>query len=281
MPVKIPRSEKRTPEQLREHYVIEKELANRLRNATKEERKYLYTSLYNELFRRVPLHPQLAQKADAGSQLVAVSKHMRLLKRYLSSDSTFLEVGAGDCSLSREVSTGVRKVYAVDVSQEITKGTAFPQNLELIISDGSSIPVPRGSVTLAYSSRLMEHLHPDDAVDQLRNIYSALAVGGKYVCITPNRLSGPYDISRYFDDVATGFHLGEYTFTELSEIFRKVGFSAMAAYAGGRGVYVRVPVLKVLLCERVLVRLPFSLRRAVASTLPFRALLGITMIGTK
>ena len=71
----------------------------------------------------------------------------------------------------------------------------------------------------------MEHLHPDDAVDQLKNIYNALVNGGKYICITPNRLTGPHDISKYFDNVATGFHLKEYTVTELSGLFREVGFS--------------------------------------------------------
>ena len=48
----------RTQEELLEHYKIEKELASKLRNASKEERKHLYTSLYDELFKRVPLHPQ-------------------------------------------------------------------------------------------------------------------------------------------------------------------------------------------------------------------------------
>lgn len=50
------------PEQIREYYEIEKELANRLRYASKQERRYLYSSLYDELYRRVPLHPQLTRK---------------------------------------------------------------------------------------------------------------------------------------------------------------------------------------------------------------------------
>ena len=39
----------------------------------------------------------------------------------------------------------------------------------------------------------------------LANLYRALKPGAVYVCITPNRLSGPHDISLYFDSVATGF----------------------------------------------------------------------------
>ena len=73
----------------------------------------------------------------------------------------------------------------------------------------------------------MEHLHPDDAIVQLTNIKNALTNGGKYICITPNRINGPHDISRYFDKEASGFHLKEYTFTDLNKIFKNIGFSTV------------------------------------------------------
>ena len=38
---------------------------------------------------------------------------------------------------------------------------------------------------------------------------------GVYICITPNRVSGPHDVSRGFDEVATGFHMHEYTGREI------------------------------------------------------------------
>ena len=56
----------RTPEQLRHHYEVERELADRLRSASREERKQLYAGVYDELFRRVPDHPQLTWREDAG-----------------------------------------------------------------------------------------------------------------------------------------------------------------------------------------------------------------------
>lgn len=45
--------ETRTPEQLWEQYLVEKDLAMMLRSATKAERGNLYSSVYEELFRRV------------------------------------------------------------------------------------------------------------------------------------------------------------------------------------------------------------------------------------
>ena len=105
----------------------------------------------------------------------------------------------------------MRQVYALDVSAEITSRVSLPSNFKLILSDGTSVPLPPESVDVAYSNQLMEHLHPDDALEQLQGIWRALRPGGVYICLTPNRVNGPHDISQYFDSVATGFHLKEYT----------------------------------------------------------------------
>lgn len=281
MCIRIPKSERRTIEQLREQYEVERELANRLRNASREERRYLYTTLYDEFYRRVPHQSQLARKKDPKARLVKLSKQMRLLKRFLNPESTFLEVGSGDCSLSLEVAKHVRKVYVIEVSAEITKDVSVPQNFELIISDGCNVPVAENSINIAYSNQLMEHLHPSDAFDQLQNIYKTLTAGGIYICLTPNRLTGPHDISKYFDKVSTGFHLKEYMLTELCALFRKVGFSRIRSYIGAKGIYIKFPLFLVKLCEKLIIVLPFSLRRRIANTLPFRILLSINIVGEK
>ena len=84
----------------------------------------------------------------------------------------------------------------------------------------------------------MEHLHPDDAFEQLENIYRALTPGGVYICVTPNRLSGPHDISSLYDEVATGFHLKEYSISELHSLFRRVGFSRIRVHFGIKEKYI-------------------------------------------
>lgn len=43
----------RTFGEIQEHYQLEKQLASRLRNSTKEERKHLYNSLYDELYSKI------------------------------------------------------------------------------------------------------------------------------------------------------------------------------------------------------------------------------------
>ncbi|MBE9166062.1 class I SAM-dependent methyltransferase [Pleurocapsales cyanobacterium LEGE 06147] len=282
--IKIDKNEKRNIEQIREHYEIEKELASRLRNSSEKERQYLYTALYDELFKKVPLHPQLTRKSNSKITAWVVSQRMQLLSHFLNLNTTFLEVGPGDCSLSIEVAKYVKKVYAVDVSNEIAKNIIFPQNFKFLLSENCNIPVPENSINIAYSHQLMEHLHPDDAFIQLQNIYRALVPNGIYICITPNRLSGPHDISKYFDEIATGFHLKEYTVTELAELFRRAGFVKISLYKSYQRTNLEIPLNSATLpifrvCENFLDILPYFLRRKIAS-LPilFR---GMTVIGIK
>ena len=277
----IPKDEPRTAQELFEDYSTEKELAAQLRAATASERPVLYSSLYDEMYRRTPRHPQLRQKASPADTAAAVTRQMGHLRPFLGANTVYLEIGPGDCALAFEVASVVRQVYAVDVSAAITAGAVAPQNCQLILSDGVSIPVPPGSVDVAFSNQLMEHLHPDDAVAQLRGIARALRPGGIYICLTPNRVSGPHDISKSFDDVATGFHLKEYTFRELRGILRAAGFGSVRPYIATGRVHVFYPVLFVRAGETFLSLLPARLRRRLGPSFPFRLVLGLRVVARK
>jgi SAM-dependent methyltransferase len=263
---------------LRRHYEIEVELADRLRSCAPDARKGLYQAVYNELFRRVPDHPQNARKQDPASQEAATTRQLRLLRNFLRPDSIYLEIGAGDCYLPRQIAREVRHVYAIDVSDVIATGDECPVNFDLVLSDGVAIDVPPATVNVAYSNQLMEHLHPDDADQQLRQIVQALAPGGVYACITPHRFAGPHDISSYFDTEARGFHLKEYTYGELRTLFRRAGFRATYAWTGIKGRYFRLPEFLVLATEAILSVLPHALRRRLTRSLVLRPLVGSLFI---
>lgn len=271
----------RTEQQLWEQYQVEKELARKLRQAPKEERRGLYASLYDELYRRISHHPQVIRKQASQELPENVIKQRKFLRPFLNQKTIFLEVGAGDCALSLEIAKSVKQAYAVEVSEMITKDLHKPPNFELVLSDGCSIPVPPDHVTLAYSHHLMEHLHPDDAFEQLRNIYTALVDRGVYLCITPNRMNGPHDISRYFDTEATGFHLKEYTITELKRLLRRVGFRKIKMLALIRGKYHIFPLFLSSFTELLLRMLPPGLSRKVAAKFPLKLLLAIRLVAIK
>lgn len=284
MPVSI-REDKynRTFDQLKRTYEAEKKLNQKLMNATQAQRLSLYTSAYDEYFKEIPDHPMILRKANPESVAWVVAQRMELLSHFLKPDQIFLEIGPGDCTLSLEVTKHVKKVYAADVSTQITSGLDLPPNFELIISDGINIPAPENFIDLVYSHQLMEHLHPEDAFAQLQSVCKVLAPGGRYVCITPNRLAGPHDTSAYFDNVATGWHLKEYTVVELYKLFRAAGFSKVEYYKSSGQVHFAVPLNPIIgacvaLFETGLNILPFFLRYKLAHLLTFR---GITMVGTK
>ena len=259
-----------TDQQRREHYVIEKELAQRLRIASPDERRYLYTQIYDELFRRVPHHPQLIHKQSPQIIHKTVAEQLHILQPYLSPSSTVLEIGCGDCTLARALAPQVRALYAIDVSPVIMhQSEPLPDNVVRIVSDGCTLPLRAETITIAVSNQLIEHLHPDDAEAQLHALYRVLTPGGRYICMTPNRLSGPYDISRYFDRVATGLHLKEYTAFELADLFTAAGFSRLRLIIGAsRNIRFHLPVAPVRLLERFLLQLPQGITLPLARRMP-------------
>jgi SAM-dependent methyltransferase len=270
-----------TPEQQRHrrHYELEKSLADRLRRARREERKNLYSEVYDELYRSLPEHPGNLQKQNPEIAAASVRSSLRFIEPYLKPNSMFLEVGAGDAALSVSVAANVQKVYAIEVSAEKANKASMPTNMEFVITDGFSIPVPAGSIDVAFSNQVMEHLHPDDAAEQLTNIYRSLKPGAPYICLTPNYLNGPHDVSSYFDEVPTGFHLKEYTTTELAHLFRQVGFRKIGVMLSLKVRVIVVPAGLIRPLEFVLSKLPFRLRNAIGNRQPVEQLLGLRMIG--
>ena len=204
----------------------------------------------------------------------------RLLRRFLRPMTVAAEFGPGDFSLARVVAHHVYSLALIDVVDN-TKGIKLSKNCTFYQGDGSTVPEGLHDLHLAYSSHIIEHLHPDDVYHHLVSVRNALADGGYYAIFTPNRLSGPHDISKRFVDVAQGLHLKEYTVGEMHRLMVVAGFSKVFCSAGGKGMYVRIPLSYVMTAEYLLEMLPQSWRRSIASFLPVKALLGIIMVGRK
>lgn len=276
------RTSPRISERIQDHYLIEKELANRLRNADALQRRSLYISLYNELFQKVSDHPQLLRKQSPAQFAAQLELQANRLQPFLTPTSRFIEIGCGDGRLSRHIARQVKQVFACDVSHTISQTPEpMPANLQNLQIDGVTLPLPDKSIDVVYSNQLMEHLHPEDVEEQLQHIVRVLVPGGVYLCVTPNRLSGPHDISQGFDEIATGFHLKEYTIGELEPLLRQVGFSQFRLQVEFRAHAALWPVWAGLTLEWILEQLPFSRRRRLANSFPFRNLLGIRMVAIK
>ena len=268
----------RSEADITEHYLLERSLAARLQGAPAEDRKELYSSLYDELYARLPRHPRHTRRYDAGH----AGKQVTILKRLVPRGASFLEIGAGDCAVSLAMSEMCGETIAVDVTERAVIRGSRPANFKFALSDGIGMPVPSGTIDFAYSHQLMEHLHPEDAFRQLTEIFRVLRPGGSYLCITPSRLTGPHDVSRYFDREAQGFHLKEYSYREMEDLFGEVGFHRIRAcimrgdrYAG------RLPIGPIVAVEKMYDAVPGRVRESLNTSRFVRAVLGLSVLAEK
>lgn len=80
-------------------------------------------------------------------------------------------------------------------------------------------------------AHLIEHIPPSQTSQFLSACYDTLKPGGFMVVITPSRLSGPHDVTRYFRAGGSdpeGFHLWEFTLHDLERVLTEAGFVNMA-----------------------------------------------------
>lgn len=260
MPI-APSRDRRDLDALRRHYETETELARRLKAAPREERRHIYSSMYEELFARVPDHPRLTRRDDPLWTEQANRSKRTLLRRFLKPDSVVGEFGAGDCRFAISLAREVSHVYAIDIADQAGGATDDVENLDLIVYDGYHLPLEDESLDLMFSDQLLEHLHPEDTPLHLETVRRVLRPGGIYVVRTPHRLTGPHDISRYFSDVAEGFHLKEWSCSELVSLAREVGFRRCSAYRtrGDRAFW--MPLVWYSFAERLLDATPPRRRR--------------------
>lgn len=265
--------ERRSLERLAAHYALERRLADRLRDAAPAERTRVYSEVYSELFATLPDHPQHA--AERGDQAERIAAQTKLLIPLLRGGRRYLEIGCGDAAVTFAMAAHARIAYGLDVTDALIDRAAAPPRFSFVKTSGVHIALPSRTVDLVYSNQLIEHLHPDDAAAHLREVARVLTPGGLYLCRTPNRLTGPHDISAYFDYQATGFHLREYDHRSLRRLMRAAGFASVRFFVGGtRRIPMPFPLAATL--ETVLDCLPRGARarsaRAVAPLLELSAI---------
>jgi hypothetical protein len=101
-----------------------------------------------------------------------VERQLAALRPHIDLESVLLEVGCGDCTLSRKLAGEVERVYALEVSEDIMGRLGGPPNLVRMVYDGVRIPLPEASVDVAFCGRLV--------LSQLAGICRALRDGGQF-----------------------------------------------------------------------------------------------------
>lgn len=260
MKLKRPAPNGRSYEQLKNHYLVEKEIAQRLKSADFNGRKKIYAEMYDELFKKVPDHPRLKRRKSESLTERANNSKFSFIRGHLDRSFIFAEFASGDCKFAIEMCKHVRFVYAIDISDQKNPDEKTPDNFKLIVYDGYNIELDDNNLDLIFSDQLLEHLHPDDTELHFKLTKRLLKRGGAYIFRTPHKFTGPHDISKYFSDTPEGFHLKEWTYHELFNLLKKMNYSRVSGYWGGRDTLLRLPSAYFTIMEGLLGRLPTPFR---------------------
>jgi 2-polyprenyl-3-methyl-5-hydroxy-6-metoxy-1,4-benzoquinol methylase len=219
----------------RRHYDVEKDYARRILQTPKgsEERRKLFTLAYSDVIGNI------IQAYDPGGGETNDSVMLSALVTSLLASrgpswrsSKVFDLGCGGGGLLAALAKAGLDVYGVDTSESSV--VRAKQGLAAFGKDGQVSNedfldyVPPAKFDAIVMDNVIEHIVPDTISDILEKCYANLADGGFLVVITPHLFSGPHDVSKYFLPLcakAEGFHLREFSFTDLYGSLTEAGFS--------------------------------------------------------
>lgn len=214
------------PENLVKAYKIEKSFHERI---ISEKSRHARRDMYKEVYEAVhPLYLKSSFTASA-SKTNPKTNLARLFSKELCGKSV-LDVGCGQGYFLKAVSDKLPhgRLMGIDISAEVLPKNA--QGIEFARKDVIDFEVDE-KFDVVFSDNVLEHIAPADIPVHLRSVKKALKKNGTYIAILPNRLFGPCDITRIVDFTytnrvsATGTHLHESTYTELTGVLGKNGFT--------------------------------------------------------
>jgi len=211
-----------TPD-IRRQYEMEKKLAAQIRAARPEMRESEANAAYSEFYAAFP-HPSSRPDGRMG----ATPHKERLLNALLPQTGRILELGCGYGHTLASLDNARRTLTGIDLSERaIDEAKRSYPRLQFI--QGSCISPRIGDEVFdaVFSIDFIEHLHPDNVATHLTSMHQYLKPGGLCVIMTPHSRVGPHDISRFFDRLATGLHLREYSYRDLVLLARHAGFTAL------------------------------------------------------
>lgn len=260
-------SDIRSPERIRRHFEVERELAARLRASTREERTALFKTLYGELFERVPDHPRLTRRETPESSRRNVENQLRLIRPSLQADSVLVEIAPGDCRLGHAAAALCGKVIGIDISDQRASADVSPGNFSLVVYDGYHLDLPDACADVVFSYQFLEHLHPDDIDPHFSLVHRILKPGGVYIFDSPHRFSGPHDISGSVGDTLQCFHFQEWTYREMRRLLQRHGFDRAWMHRRSRIWHSPLANGANDLIETLVGGLPAGMRKALARRL--------------
>ena len=228
-------------EVIQKEYALEKYYAAKILEAApfSDEREKITNEAYAAIAPLVRERGTLRADSYAYGARDQYADMIRALLLYLNrKNPVFYEAGVGTGDIIRSISETTDAVCRgcdVNVLEELRTIRAEITECSLWRALAA---LPDDSIDLFYWNDVMEHIAPDEVERIMALIAAKLKTGGIVFTITPNRKSGPHDITRDADPEkkeAKGLHLREYTFQEVNALYRKNGLTPGPALIGVHG----------------------------------------------
>lgn len=209
----------------RKQYEIENKWSSLIKKTDDLEKKKLYLEKgYKELRKFYFDHKIISIDSDLGAN----EFDNMLILDLIGNNKTVMEIGFGMGNTIKFLAPFQKEIIGIEshdfALEKIKKRFYDFRNVELRVGNLLDLDFESHYFDAVYAIQVMEHLIPEEALSYLKKIHRILKEKGVIVFITCNRSTGPHDISKYFSNVAEGFHLKEYTYQELTEMLKKAGF---------------------------------------------------------
>lgn len=136
------------------------------------------------------------------------------LQREIPREGTVLDLGAGYCDFVNQIEAARR--YALD--QDPASRAHCAAGVEFLCADVADIPLPDGSVDVAFASNLLEHLVDEARERLLGALERVLKPGARLILVQPNYY---YCYRRYWDDFT---HVKPYSHESLPDLLAAKGY---------------------------------------------------------
>ncbi|WP_056928673.1 class I SAM-dependent methyltransferase [Candidatus Symbiothrix dinenymphae] len=184
-----------------------------------DKRQQLYADVYNAV------HP-LYGKSNSNSR--SYDRLVRLFKKELK-DKSVLDVGCGEGLFLTSIAANLphKKLVGMDVS--IPHLPHNQSNIEFKMGNVVDFDLNE-QFDVVFSNHVLEHIAPADMSFHLSSVRNAMKDDGVFIFNAPNRLFGPWDVTRIIDysntgkTMAQGTHINESTYSEIIPILEQNGF---------------------------------------------------------
>jgi len=213
---------KGTYDRRKAQFALEKKLRMRILNSARKERPAVTSLTYQELFDKFPDHSVFLQ--NNASRKRKGERGAAMILPLANKGQRILEVGCGQGDVLLELAKRGLNCFGIEPSRHMIEFCDGLPGVTILHGTAERLEFPDEIFDLVFSQQLIEHLHPDDVPNHFAEVLRVLRPGGVLAIETPNRSTGPQDISRGYAKVAEGLHLKEWSVRELIDQYRRIGF---------------------------------------------------------